>query len=34
MDEQENKVEIYYGEQDLEEIFEEILRTEFIETLK
>ena len=34
MDKQENKVEIYYGEQSLKEIFEEILKKKFIEILK
>lgn len=31
---QENKVEIYYGEMNFKEIFEEILKKEFIEILK
>lgn len=34
MDKQENKVEIYYGESSFKEIFEEILKKEFIEILK
>ena len=34
MDKQENKVEIYYGELNFKEIFEEILKKEFIEILK
>lgn len=34
MDKQENKVEIHYGELSFKEIFEEILKKEFIETLK
>lgn len=34
MDKQKNKVEIYYGKLNFKEIFEEILKKEFIETLK
>ena len=34
MDKQKNKVEIYYGELNFKEIFEEILKKEFIEILK
>lgn len=34
MDKQEKKVEIFYGELNFKEIFEEILKKKFIETLK
>lgn len=34
MGKKENKVEIYYGELNFKEIFEEILKKEFVETLK
>lgn len=34
MDKQENKVEIYYGELNLKEILEAILKKEFIEKIK
>lgn len=34
MNKQENKIEIYYGELSFKELFEEILKKEFIETLK
>lgn len=34
MDKQNKNVEIYYGEQNLKKVFEEILKQELIERLK